>query len=111
MEETDLSIIIISYNTKQITQDCLDSILKSLKNSHLNYEIIVIDNGSTDDSVKLLKELSIKKQELRILQNKKNVGFGKANNQGVKIAKSDYILFLNSDTLVLDDAIEKLYKF
>ena len=109
MKKYDLSIIITSYNTREITRNCLDSILKSLKKSSLNYEIIVVDNASLDDSVKMLKSLRI--NDLRIIENKKNLGFGKANNQAVELASSDYILFLNSDILVLDSAIKELYKF
>jgi len=109
VKKYDLSIIITSYNTREITRNCLDSILKSLKKSSLNYEIIVVDNASLDDSVKMLKSLRI--NDLRIIENKKNLGFGKANNQAVELASSDYILFLNSDILVLDSAIKELYKF
>ncbi|OGK57247.1 hypothetical protein A3I50_00180 [Candidatus Roizmanbacteria bacterium RIFCSPLOWO2_02_FULL_37_9] len=109
MKKYDLSIIITSYNTREITRNCLDSILKSLKKSSLNYEIIVVDNASPDDSAKMLESLRI--NDLRIIENKKNLGFGKANNQAVELASSDYILFLNSDILVLDSAIKELYKF
>ena len=105
----DLSIIIVSFNTSGITKNCLESIVKSLKNSKIKVEIIVVDNGSTDNSVKTLEGLGV--NELRLIKNKKNLGFGKANNKGVKNASAEHILFLNSDTLVLDDAIEKLYKF
>lgn len=100
----DLSIIIISYNTKKITSDCLNSVTKSLKDSSISYEIIVVDNASTDGSTEMLKNHNL-------VINKTNVGFAKANNQGVKQAKGNYILFLNSDILVLDDAIDKLYTF
>jgi len=109
VKKYDLSIIITSYNTREITRNCLDSILKSLKKSSLNYEIIVVDNASPDDSAKMLESLRI--NDLRIIENKKNLGFGKANNQAVELASSDYILFLNSDILVLDSAIKELYKF
>ena len=109
MKKYDLSIIITSYNTREITRNCLDSILKSLKKSSLNYEIIVVDNASSDNSVKLLEGLRV--NGLRVIKNIKNLGFGKANNQGVKTAQSDYILFLNSDIIILEDAIDKLYKF
>ena len=109
MKKYDLSIIITSYNTREITRNCLDSILKSLKKSSLNYEIIVVDNGSNDGSIKMLETLSV--NELRVIKNKKNLGFGKANNHAVELASSNYILFLNSDIIVLDSAIEELYKF
>lgn len=111
MKKPDLSIIIISYNTVQITKDCLDSMYKSLKNSSLNFEIIMIDNDSKDGSVQMLNKYSLKHPNLKLILNKENTGFGRANNQGVKLAKSEYILFLNSDIIVLEDALEKLYNF
>jgi len=115
MNQFDLSIIIISYNTEKITIDCLKSIIESLKNSSLKYEIIVVDNASKDNSVSLVKKLKseMKNRNLKInlIENKENIGFGPANNQAVKLAKSDYLLFLNSDIIVLNAAIEKLYNF
>src|SRR3989304_2070454 len=100
MNKLDLSIIILSYKTKDTTKNCLDSILKSLKTSSLNYEIIIVDNHSTDGSLELLNKYSVNYSNIRIIENITNLGFGKANNQGVEIAKSDNILFLNSDILV-----------
>jgi len=115
MNKFDLSIIIVSYNTKKITIDCLNSIINSLKDSSLKYEIIVVDNGSKDDSVPAIKKLKskIKNQNVNIsiIENKTNIGFGKANNKAAKNANSDYLLFLNSDIIVLNSAIEKLYNF
>jgi len=115
MNQFHLSIIIISYNTEKITIDCLKSIIESLKNSSLKYEIVVIDNASKDNSVLAIKRLEseIKNCNLKItlIKNKKNIGFGAANNQAAKLAKSDYLLFLNSDIIVLNAAIEKLYNF
>jgi GT2 family glycosyltransferase len=115
MNKFDLSIIIISYNTEKITIDCLKSIIESLKNSSLKYEIIVVDNASKDNSVSSVKKLKseIKNRNLKInlIENKENIGFGPANNQAAKIAKSDYLLFINSDTIVLNASIEKLYNF
>lgn len=111
MKTPDLSIIIVSFNTKQITKDCIDSALKSLKNADLSYEMIIVDNESKDGSVEMLKNLVAKVQNLELIQNKTNVGFGKANNQGVKQARGKYVLLLNSDTVVLNDAILKLFEF
>jgi GT2 family glycosyltransferase len=115
MNQFDLSIVIISYNTEKITIDCLKSIIESLKNSSLKYEIIVVDNASKDNSVSSIKKLKseIKNRNLKInlIENKENIGFGPANNQAVKLAKSDYLLFLNSDIIVLKASIEKLYNF
>lgn len=111
MPKPDLSIIIVSYNTKQLTKNCLDSIHKSLNNSDIKVEIIVIDNGSSDGSVIMLKKFSSNYSNIRIIVNKSNKGFGKANNQGIKTANADYILLLNSDIVVLNNAIDNLYRF
>ena len=104
----ELSIIIISYNTRKITRNCLRSIQASLKNSSLKYEVVVIDNASTDETVKSIQYSVSGIQNLKIIQNKKNRGFAQANNQGVAEAKGKYVLLLNSDTVVLDNAVEKL---
>lgn len=101
----DLSVIIVSYNTQKLLQDCLASIFKQTKD--LNYEVIVVDNASTDGSVE--KILGYK--DIKILRNKENLGFAKANNQGIKIARGKYILLLNSDTKVVGNALKKLVDF
>ena len=107
----DLSIIIVSYNTSQITKDCIESALFSLENSKIEYEIIVIDNDSSDDSVEQLRLLKTKHKQIQLIESDKNAGFGPANNLGIKKAKGEYILLLNSDTIVLKDAVEKLLEF
>ncbi len=109
----DLSIVIISYNTKKITQECLRSVFQSLASStnNLQYEIIVVDNASTDGSMEMLRDLAKEKPNLILIENNKNVGFAKANNQGVKSASGDRVLFLNSDIIVLNQAIPLLYDF
>jgi len=115
MSKFDLSIIIVSYNTKKITLNCTKSIIKSLKKSYLKHEIIVFDNASNDNSIQAIKEFKTKiknrNQEIILIKSKKNIGFGAANNKAAKIARSDYLLFLNSDIIVLNSAIEKLYNF
>ena len=104
MVNPDLSIIIPSYNTKQVTLDCLYSIYKFTK--ELNYEIIVVDNGSKDGSVEALKKYSQEYTNFKIIDAQENLGFGKANNLGVKNAKGKYLLFLNSDTIIFDNALK-----
>jgi GT2 family glycosyltransferase len=104
----DLSIIIVSYNTKKLTHDCLSSIIKSLKGESIRWEIILIDNVSTDGTREMLKE---KFPKVTTILNRENVGFGKANNQGIAKASGEYIFLLNSDTLVLNHAISKLLAF
>ncbi len=111
IKQKQLSIIIISYNTKQITIDCLSSIFESLQGSNLDVEVMVIDNNSSDGSVEVLQRMQKNHRELRVIVNKENTGFGKANNQGVELAQAEMILLLNSDTIVLHNAIEKLYSF
>ncbi len=106
-----LSIIIVSYNTADITINCLKSIIRDKGLGQFDYEIIVIDNNSADDSLTKLKQfqknLNFKNISFKIIANKTNFGFGKANNQGLKIASGNYILFLNSDTIILHSAISQ----
>lgn len=102
----ELSIIIPSFNTKKLLQNCLQSIFEQTKG--IDFEVIVIDNASTDSSITMVKQ---KFPQVRLITNSKNLGYAQANNQGVKIAKGKYILFLNSDTIILDQAIEKSLEF
>ncbi|OGG11290.1 hypothetical protein A2Z00_02295 [Candidatus Gottesmanbacteria bacterium RBG_13_45_10] len=104
----DVSIVIVNFNTKVLLDRCLRSIIDSLRTSKFTYEIIVVDNGSTDGSRELLN-----KKYPRVIKifNNTNIGFGKANNIGIHKAKSESILLLNSDIKVTENAIEKLYMF
>ena len=101
-----LSIIIISYNTKKILADCLNSIY-DLVNDNQN-EIIVVDNNSTDSTREMLQN---QYPMVRTIFNKNNLGFGAANNQGIKIAKGELFLLLNSDTIASPEAIEKCKQY
>ncbi len=108
-----LSIIIVSYNTKDLTLKCLESIFRDKKlqfdlskndnSDSIPTEIVVIDNNSSDLSVPGLRKI----KNIKLIENKDNLGFGKANNQGLKIARGNYILFLNSDTIILHSAISQ----
>lgn len=103
----DVSIIIVSFNTKELLVKCLESIRKHTKG--VKYEVIVVDNGSTDESTTGIKSITgTTGIRIKIIENKKNLGFAKANNQGAKIAKGRYILFLNSDTELKEDSINKM---
>ena len=105
----DLSIIIVSYNTQEITKKCLENLIKSLTlTPKIKPEIIVVDNGSTDGSRVLLEKLKNKYSYLKTIFNSKNVGFAKANNEGLSIAEGKYILFLNSDVLIENVDFEDL---
>jgi GT2 family glycosyltransferase len=106
----DLSIIIPSYNTVKETCDCLESVYKSLafSNQSLTYEVIVFDNNSSDITVPTIQK---KFPNVILIKNKENLGYGKGNNAAVKRTHGDMLFFLNSDILVLDNAITKLYEF
>jgi hypothetical protein len=109
MGKVELSIIIVSYNTRQTTLNCLDSIVRSLTGAKISHEIVLVDNASTDGTVTAIKALEL--ENLTLIESKTNVGFGVGNNIGVKKAKGKYILLLNSDTLVLNNGIEKLFQY
>lgn len=96
----NLSVIIPSYNTKKVTEQCLNFLLKSLRTENLSWEIIVVDNASSDGTAESIKYKVSSIKNLKIIANKENLGFAKANNQGLKVAKGKYILFLNSDVIV-----------
>ena len=128
----DLSIIIVSYNTRELLKRCLESLIP-------NTGIIVVDNGSNDGSREFLRDLERRKYRnieenkkskslnlynreaissfaynsisLKVIFNKNNVGFAKANNQGIKIARGKYILLLNSDTQIRQGTLAKLIEF
>lgn len=93
--KTALTIIIVNWNNKKILQDCLESIYHTQIN--YSYEIIVVDNNSEDGSVEVVKN---KFHQVILIENDKNIGFAKANNRAIKIAKTDYILLLNNDTII-----------
>jgi GT2 family glycosyltransferase len=102
-----VSIIVISFNTRPLTLACLKFIFGS--RPKINFEVIVVDNASEDGSVQALRKLRVK--NLRLIANKKNLGFAKANNQGIRLSKGEYVILLNSDTQVKKGAIDKLVDF
>lgn len=125
-----LSIIVLSYNTKNLTLSCLSVITERFREQleSGDFEIIVVDNASTDGSVDAIgnfqflpagrqgpispagRDLALP-DNFQLITNKENVGFAKGNNIGAKNAKGEYLLFLNSDTQVLDDGIKEMASF
>lgn len=101
-----LSIIIVSYNTKDILDECLESIYHSTIEDP--FEVIVVDNCSYDGSVKMIET---KYPKVNIIKNSVNNLFAKANNQGAEIAKGEYLLLLNSDTIIYGDNIQKMINY
>ena len=102
-ENPELSIIILNYNVKELLLNCLKSIFANKGKLDL-WQIIVVDNASSDGSV---SEVRKRYSDIEILENKTNPGFAAGNNAGVKYAKAPVILFLNPDTVVVDNAIQK----
>ena len=101
---TTLSIIILSYNTADLTLKCLKSIQDQYKKQFKSgeFEIIVVDNASSDTSVSEISNIQFQISNFKLIRNKENVGFSIGNNIGAINAKGKYLLFLNSDTEVLD---------
>lgn len=102
----DLSIIIVNWNTKNYLEQCLESVFEHAKG--IEYEVFVIDNASTDGSVQVVKE---KFPQIKLIENKENVGFARANNQAIKKAQGEFICLLNPDTLIIDSSIAKMLNF
>lgn len=99
----DLSIIIVNYNVKEFLTNLLHSLRTAVKN--ITHEIIIVDNASEDGSIEIIKS---KFPDVKLIENKKNVGFGSANNQALKIAEGKYFLLINPDTIVKEDTLEKM---
>tara|TARA_Y100000588_G_C14222268_1_gene911549 strand:+ start:1002 stop:1955 length:954 start_codon:yes stop_codon:yes gene_type:complete len=103
---TDLSIIIVNWNTKELLQDCLHSLTSEI--TALKTEIIVVDNASTDGSVEWLRA---ERPDVQLIANSNNVGFAKANNTAIMRCTGRHVLLLNSDTLVLPEALVNSVNF
>ncbi|MDP3733404.1 MAG: glycosyltransferase family 2 protein [Candidatus Daviesbacteria bacterium] len=104
----DLSIIILNYNVRDLLLNCLESVFKSLQGTGYRVQVIVVDNASSDGSIEAVKK---EYPQVEPFKNESNLGFAKGNNVGVKLAKAPVILFLNPDTVILDNAIGKSLEF
>ena len=98
-----ISIIIISYNTKALLKQCIESFKK---NEDIPFEIIVVDNASKDGSVDMVRR---NYPDIKIIENSANIGFAKANNIGIRMSEGNYICLANSDTIVKNDTLISLY--
>lgn len=101
-----LAVVIVNYNVKHFLDQCLQSVFKSLHN--IDAEVFVVDNNSVDGSVEMVKELF---PQVKLIPNKNNVGFSKANNQAIKASTAEYVLLLNPDTVVEEDTFSKCISF
>lgn len=101
-----LSVIIVNYNVEYFLEQCLYAVRRALQ--RIDGEVIVVDNNSIDGSNAMVKK---KFPEVRLYENKQNLGFSKANNQGIKKSSGEYVLLLNPDTVVEDDTFSKVVEF
>lgn len=104
-EYMQISVVIVSYNTSNLTLKCIESIKKHFL-AHTK-EIIVVDNHSFDDTCKMIKK---QHKDVKLIENKENLGFSKSVNIGVRVASADFIAVLNSDTEFFDDSYSELFK-
>jgi GT2 family glycosyltransferase len=102
----DLSIVIVSWNTKDLVRDCLNSIKKCTHS--ISYEVFLVDNNSSDGTVEMVKS---EFKDVKLIANKTNNGFAKANNQAIKISDSRYIILLNPDTIVQENALDNMVQY
>ena len=101
-----LSVVVVNYNVEFFLEQCLNSVRKSLEK--VSGEVFVVDNFSIDGSVEMVKQ---KFPEFTLIANQENLGFSKANNQAMRLAKGEYILLLNPDTVVEEDTFLKIVEF
>lgn len=101
----DISVIIVNYNTKEVTASCVDSVYEHTKD--IDFEIILVDNASTDGS----KERFAKDTRVKYIYSNINGGFGYGNNLGMRHARGKYLFLLNSDTLLVNNALKLFYDY
>ena len=101
----DTSIVIVTWNSQDFIRNCLDSVF--LLRDRVGCEIIIVDNASSDETVQIVREFY---PEANLIENKANLGYAKANNQGIEQAQGRYLLLLNPDTQLMDDSLSSMYE-
>lgn len=101
-----ISVVIVTWNSGDEIEQCLTSLYSDLKNSSLDYEVIVVDNFSSDNTIKKIQHLNF--DHLTLIENKENFGYTIACNQGMKISKGNFIFLLNPDTKLYENVIKTL---
>jgi GT2 family glycosyltransferase len=105
-ESVDISIIIVNWNTEELLLECVSSIKQDTNNYKV--EIIVVDNASKDGSAQALKDFH---PDVRLIQNRENLGFAKANNIGIKLSSGKYVCLVNSDVELRKDCLATMYNY
>ena len=103
---TDLTVIIVNWNTRELLQNCLRSVFQHTRG--ISYQVIVVDNASSDGSPEMVEK---EFPEVQLIHNHENLGFSRANNQALRLALSRYLLLLNSDTVLCDNALKGMVEF
>ncbi|UCD80720.1 MAG: glycosyltransferase [Desulfobacterales bacterium] len=106
MKQDLVSVIIVSYNARDVLRNCLASIYRARMT--IPFEVIVVDNASTDGSLQMVETMF---PEAVLIENERNLGFAKANNRGMRISRGRYLLLLNSDTELEPGVVEQLVAF
>ena len=101
-----LSIIILCWNDRRVIEGCLKSIYAYSYST--DFEVIVSDNGSTDESIGFIRE---NYPQVQVIENGRNLRFAKANNVGIRVARGEYVLILNPDTIIHDGALDRMVAF
>lgn len=102
----NVSIILVSFNTKELTRDCLKSVFE--KTMGIEFEVFVVDNASTDGSVEMIEQ---EFPQVKVIKNPKNKGFGAANNIAIRQSNAKYVFLLNTDTILLNNAVKIFFDF
>jgi GT2 family glycosyltransferase len=103
---TDLSIIVVNWNTCDLLAHCLQSVYDTTQG--LQFELLVVDNASGDGSAAMVRE---RFPTVRLIENQENVGFARANNQAIKHCQGRYVMLLNSDACLVGDAVQQVIQF
>ncbi|MBW3591367.1 MAG: glycosyltransferase, partial [Actinobacteria bacterium] len=102
----ELAIVIVNWNTRELLKNCLESL--PVRSKDLHVKVVVVDNGSSDQSREMVERGF---PDVDLMHNPVNVGFAAANNQALSNFNSDFVLLLNSDTRIVDDAIQVMLEY
>lgn len=105
-KEIGISIIIVTWDSEEVIKDCLDSVYS--QKDEINFEVIVVDNGSEDNTKKIINEFF---PEVNLISNPENLGYSFANNQGIEKAKGKFVLLLNPDVKLMNNFLFKMLEF